>query len=287
MSKARTALDRLELFLDPARRDVEPRAGQIGHSRMFVGADRKRAINEAERTIEFVCSTPDVDRYGEIVLPEAFSKSLPTFMRNPVFPYGHHYDATGEELPTVGHWRDMRIERDALVGTAWFKPRGLGEQCWGDYLEGNMTSVSVAWLTRAWEMQQREIDGEKRRVRVFTEVDLLEVSAVLIPAQPNARIRAAHATAAGTIDDGLAGRIEGVIENKLNELLDAGPGGRLCSLIEDVASAMQGHAGHGASYLGDDLDDADDPAAFDDLDDDEGVHAELAAALRGVVRRDS
>lgn len=253
-------LDKLnELLLNPEQRHVEPRVGQIGHNLM--GIDRK-SIDQENRTIDFVCSTPDVDRYGEIVLPSAFAKSLKQFMLNPVFPFGHHYEASGNQLPTVGHWKDMRVSDNALIGKAYFKPRGLGEECFQDYIEGNLTSVSVAWLTRSWRMEEREIEGVSKRVRVFDEVDLIEVSAVLIPANPQARLRAASAFAQEAnnepSDDALERRIASILEKQL----DASPGGRLCSLIQDIAATLHGHAGYPASrYFGDDLDDDDETPA--------------------------
>jgi len=332
-------LDKLnELLLNPEQRHVEPRVGQIGHNLM--GIDRK-SIDQEARTIDFVCSTPDVDRYGEIVLPQAFAASLKQFMMNPVFPFGHHYEASGDQLPTVGHWKDMRVDGNALIGKAHFKQRGLGEECWLDYIEGHLTSVSVAWLTKAWEMQEREIGGVTKRVRVFTEVELIEVSAVLIPANPQARLRAASAFAAqphgvalgrrirarreeldltleevaeslpidastlgqielGEIirppdevlqaiadaldmsfpelqrladadqdsgnggddhkqfDDALERRIASILERQL----DASSGGRLCSMIQDIAATLHGHAGYQASgYFGDVPDDEEPPAS--------------------------
>lgn len=264
-----------QLFLDPQQRHVEPREGQIGHCRMFAQA---KSINESERTIDFVCSTAAVDRYGEIVLPSAFAKSLPTFLKNPAFPYGHSYEPANGLTPTVGHWRRMEATADALVGTAWFKPRGLGDECWQDYLEGNLTSVSVAWLTRAWEMRELEIEGATRRVRVFTEVDLVEVSAVLIPANPQARLRAASSP--GSQNPAIDQReLEALIERTLDRLLDAGPGGRLCSLVMDVAAAMHGRGSRSAEYFGDIPADDDPPArsAADQGDD------ELKQALRDAL----
>lgn len=177
-----------DLLLDPERRDLEPRVGQVGHVRMF---SELKSIDHDARTIDFVCSTGTIDRYGEIVEPEAFRGSLDAFMLNPAFPAGHWYEFTGGQTPTVGHWKSMQVMSSKLAGKAWFKPRGLGQECWLDYTEGNLTSVSVAFLTRKWEMRETNIGGEKRRVRVFTEVDLLECSAVLIPANPQARLRAA------------------------------------------------------------------------------------------------
>ncbi|MFW6061163.1 MAG: hypothetical protein ACODAQ_13360, partial [Phycisphaeraceae bacterium] len=157
MTDAQNIIERLDtLLLDPAERHVEPRAGQIGHCRMFSEA---KSIDEAARTIDFVCSDKTLDRYGEVVEPSAFRNSLDAFMRNPVFPYNHSYEALGHQMPTLGHWKSVRVTDSALLGTAWFKPRGLGDECWRDYLEGNLSSVSVAFLTRAFEMRQMKING--------------------------------------------------------------------------------------------------------------------------------
>ncbi|MEM6551776.1 MAG: HK97 family phage prohead protease [Planctomycetota bacterium] len=186
-----TTTPTMPLILDPSCRDAEPEVGQLGTTRMFTGPVASKGINTDARTIDFTCSTGTIDRYGEIVEPEAFRRSLPQFMQNPAFPFGHSYDASSGHLPTVGYWKNVRITDNSLVGTAYFKPRGLGEECWQDYNDGTLRSVSVAFLTRAWEMREMRVDGVTQRVRVFTDVDLIEISAVLIPANPEARLRAA------------------------------------------------------------------------------------------------
>lgn len=235
-------------LLDPQHRDLESVAGAIGHTRMFSNA---KAINEAERTIDFICSSATIDRYGEIVEPAAFAESLPAFMQNPVFPFGHHYDAAGDHLPTVGHWRSMRVVGDQLIGTAYFKRRGLGEQCWQDYLEGNLTSVSVAFLSRSWEMRELDLNGSRQRVRVHTKADLLECSAVLIPANPQARIRAASAFAANNAGGIDPEHLETMLGNALSKLLDTSPGGRLSTLIADVVASVNGPRGFGGEFSDD------------------------------------
>jgi len=272
------------VLLDPERRDLEPRAGQVGHTRMFA---RAKTINLDERTIDFVLSTADIDRYGEIVEPSAFRGSLPQFMRNPAFPFGHWYEASGDQTPTLGHWRDVRITEGALVGTAWFKPRGLGEQVWLDYVEGNLTSVSVAFLTRAWEMREVPIDGVQRRVRVFTEVDLLEVSAVLIPANPKARLRAAHYTPpapgsspAATVPGGDALADFGQRLKRLETWFDADRKGLLYPPPSDDAGAWYGRDGLSVDYLGD-IPDADEPDPRSASTGDPQLHAALREVLAG------
>ncbi|MEX0886059.1 MAG: HK97 family phage prohead protease [Phycisphaeraceae bacterium] len=242
-----------ELLLDPAQRHVEPKPGQMGFTRAFRQAN---SINQAERTIQFTASDATVDRYGEVVEVSAFKASLGAFMQNPVFPFGHSYDAAGGTLPTLGHWRSMEVTDKALVGTAWFKPRDLGEGAFRDYVEGNLNSVSVGFITRAYEMRSLKVNGREQLVRVFTDVDLLEVSAVLLPANPAARIRAAGyaATAsggeAGVADAGFIRQLESLVERL--EKLSAGQAGHHPAHDDDVADALRGRKGSRAdSYFGD------------------------------------
>lgn len=276
MTDTADILSRLdELMLDPSQRHVEPHAGQIGHCRMFSQA---KSIDETARTIDFVCSEATIDRYGEIVLPSAFAGSVDAFMRNPVFPYNHSYDAIAGQSPTLGHWKSLRVTDKALLGTAWFKEWGLGDQCWRDYLEGNLTSVSVAFITKAWTMREMKIDGEMRRVRVFEAVDLLEISSVLIPALPSARIRAASHAAAGASEASVLERMADTLE-RLEQRLAADHDGQQRTPDLDDAGATRGREdGQGFGYFGD-IPGADEP---DPRSADQG-NSELKAALRDVL----
>lgn len=275
--------DLIRKLLDPTQRHLEPAAGAIGHTRMFM-----RAVNETERTIEFICSTGSIDRYGEIVEPTAFAESLSTFMRNPAFPASHTYHLPTGQSPTLGHWKSMRVTPDGLVGVAWFKPRGLGEEYWHDYVEGNLNAVSVGFLARAWEMRSIEIEGKTQRVRVFTRADLVEVSAVLVPANSEALMRAASAglqqpggTRGGDDLKQLETTIGQILERKLDALLDAGPGGRLCSLVQDIAEVMRSHHGLGVEDPFGDVHEHAGEAGPDDSADDEG--RELKSMLRETL----
>jgi len=91
-------------LLDPTQRDREPQRGQLGVVRAFV---QPGSIDEERRTMRFVCSTKNLDRYGEIVEPRAFEKWLPTFMQNPVFIAAHVYTTPNGEPTTIGHWTDL------------------------------------------------------------------------------------------------------------------------------------------------------------------------------------
>lgn len=263
-----------DLLLDPDQRHVEPRVGQVGHCRMF---RQLESIDRNARTIDFVCSTGTVDRYGEIVEPMAFAESLDAFMLNPVFPAGHAYEFNDGRSPTVGHWKSMKATKQGLIGKAWFKPRGLGEECWLDYLDGNLTSVSVGFLTRAWEMRELKIGGETRRVRVFTKVDLLEVSAVLIPANPQARIRSGLAALdhSPTLQ-----RLEALLA-RLESTRTADHADDIDTLDQDDAEAWLDPCGFRAdAYFGDiPDDDGTPPRHSESMGDDPQLKAMLADAL--------
>jgi len=270
-----------QLLLDPMQRHVEPSPGAIGHCRAFA-----KTINEAERTIEFVCSTGEIDRYGERVLPSAFKGSLDSFMLNPAFPFGHSYDLSpGGELPTVGHWKSVRVTDEALIGTAYFKPWGLGETCWRDYLEGNLTSVSVAFLTRTWEMRSEGEGDTQKRIRVFTDVDLLEISSVLIPANPSARIRAASAEAFNGQSKDLQAMIDSAVSRSITrhfQAHDSSHAGTAASLTSPIAGRGFGGSGFFAeSYFSDEQDQRD--LHDDQADSDELAERELIEIMRDAL----
>lgn len=185
-------------YLDPARRvlnyfarDHEPTAGDLG----FALAEVK-GVDQAKRQVSGILSTPSIDRYGEVVLPEAFKDSLPAFMTNPKFLAGHSYGGPDGSPSSIGHWIDMQVTSQALLGTAQFLPEGddLADRWWFRFVHGAQRSFSVGFIVRAWEMRDvKGADGQKRRVRTFTDVELVEVSAVEIPANADALLRAASA----------------------------------------------------------------------------------------------
>lgn len=203
-------------------------------------------------------------------------------MRNPAFPAGHWYEFSGGKTPTVGHWRDMRIESQALVGKAWFKPRGLGEEVWLDYLDGNLTSVSVAFLTREWEMRQIGSGADQRRVRVFTKVDLIECSAVLIPANPQARLRAASYAPPLAPAASNEGALKGISDRleRLEYLLSDDPDDPQFNRSNGIAERQNGREGLRDLGYFSDAPDGDTPAPRSD---DQGNDHDIKAALRELT----
>ncbi|MEO0586043.1 MAG: HK97 family phage prohead protease, partial [Planctomycetota bacterium] len=149
-------------------------------------ANGVKGIDRDARSVDAVMSTPALDRYGERVDPAAFGKRMEAFLAAPRLLFNHDHDRP------IGRWENVRATSGGLTGTAIFDTSPEGELRFNQILEGSLNSFSVAWLTHAWEMRdEQDDDGTTRRVRVFTDVELLECSLVTIPANPEALIRAA------------------------------------------------------------------------------------------------
>lgn len=254
----------VDLFLDPVRRDVAPRAGQVGHARMKV-----KGIDEGKRQAHFLCSTGEVDRYGEIVEPQAYADSIDAFMANPVFPAGHVYIGMSGEPTVIGSWAKVWISQDGLEGIAQFddEENPLAQRYWNLYRKGHLKAVSVGFIAISWTMRDVMIGEQTKRTRVFDAVELLEISAVAIPAARAALVRAASALDGAVIGDGATTggdaekQVETIIERALTKHLNASPGGLLCTLIQDVVEATL--HGRDGDYGADDVAFDDDPPVAD------------------------
>lgn len=174
-------------LLDPRTRGLEPEEGDTSH----IGWEVK-GVDVSQRQVTAFVSTPEVDRYEEIIEAGAFKKWLPHFSKNPVCLAGHDHSAFGTSSPTViGKWSDAKITRAGLEATVTFATTKLAEEYWELYRDGYMRAFSVGFIGRSWEMREFDLGGVKKRIRVFTEVELLEISAVAVPANRGAIAKAA------------------------------------------------------------------------------------------------
>ena len=123
-----------------------------------------------------VASTNGVDRDDEIILPSAF-KNLETFLKtNPVILWAHNYS-----VPPIGKATAGKITDNQLTLDIEFAETEFGKEVKYLYDNGFMSSFSVGFIPKEWD---RDPDGRL----VFTEVELLETSAVPVPANAQANI---------------------------------------------------------------------------------------------------
>jgi hypothetical protein len=160
-------------------------------------------------TLDFIASTATLDRYAEVIEPDGWR--LAGYRRNPVFQNAHNY---GDILFTLGkalitEVRSSNSLREAPGRLSTLNPQPstylfqriqfatevnpVARIAYGLYKGGFLNAVSVGFIPLRWEdggevrsaecRVQNEKAGARRR---YLEQELLEVSAVAIPANPDA-----------------------------------------------------------------------------------------------------
>lgn len=127
------------------------------------------------KATRIIATTNDVDRDGEIVDPRGV-KNFESFMKNnPVILWQHRHNENPVGKAVGGRVLDDRIELDV----EW-APTAMGQEVKSLYDNGFMNAFSIGFIPR-----QSERKGEQF---TWTEWELLEVSAVSIPANPMANV---------------------------------------------------------------------------------------------------
>jgi len=131
-----------------------------------------------DRQYEFTASTETQDRDGEVI--DAAGWDLKNFKKNPVIMYAHDYSS----LP-IGKASKVWVHSGKLKNNVEFPPEGTYE--FADIVErlvseGFLKTESVGFIPRKWE----DGDGEKAPRRKYTQQELLEISIVPVPSNPDA-----------------------------------------------------------------------------------------------------
>ena len=151
----------------------------------------------AKGELEAVASTGSTDRQKEVILPEAWQKSLPTYRANPVILATHQHRLTTGSSPVIGSASAIDVSPDELAFRMTFAGTPLGREYEQLYREKHMRAFSVGFLPVAGEWRTVKVDGKDERMWVHTEAELLEISAVPVPANPEALARMRAAMAGG------------------------------------------------------------------------------------------
>ena len=136
-------------------------------------------------------STEEMNRYGQVVLLSAYD--LTNFKRNPVMLQNHGY--TNRDV--IGRWTQLIKKRDdgVLMGTAEYFVDDSADAAWAyELTKKNLAAYSIGFdvLESRRGEEIRTADDVPDRVKklnpyvVFTKIDLLEISQVVIPANPSA-----------------------------------------------------------------------------------------------------
>lgn len=147
------------------------------------------------------------DRDEERILPTAFEKTLPIFLKRPVLLSSHNY---GSLTNQIGEFADLKIKGKGLYAKPkYYINEGNPEADWAYKLaQHNMAAFSVGFIPR--KADEGKSDKDPRRT--YTEVELLEISQVTVPSNRDA-IQGLKAKAVGVE----AALLDEVLESDLIE----------------------------------------------------------------------
>jgi hypothetical protein len=154
------------------------------------GQGEGEASGSDSATLDFVASTATLDRYREVIEPAGWR--LDCYRSNPVFQNAHNY---GDILFTLGKALSTEVRTvgggQALCQRIQFATdvNPVARIAYGLYKGGFLNAVSVGFIPLRWEDGGASAAGGQSASaprRRYLEQELLEVSAVAIPANPDA-----------------------------------------------------------------------------------------------------
>lgn len=144
----------------------------------YVGADW-----EDYKGLQFegYASTSDMDRTNDVVLPEAFQKSINTYMENPIIFLQHN-----SSLP-IG----SVIEADIDSKWLWIKwiVKADKENIFQDLRTWVIKTMSFWYRVNKYEIKEKKQGKTMLYYNEIQELELFEISLVSVPMNPKAKIK--------------------------------------------------------------------------------------------------
>lgn len=142
-----------------------------------------KGVNKEAGTLEAIFSTQDVDRHGDTVMQEGWD--LKNFKKNPVILNSHNYSDAAE---VIGKASNLKIEGKKLTGKITFavNENPKAKVIFDLYAGGFLNAFSVGFMPQKFKENK---DGT-RDWYTIEEAELLEVSAVSVPANARALAKA-------------------------------------------------------------------------------------------------
>lgn len=140
-----------------------------------------KAVDIEKFTVTAIVSSNSVDRQGEIVTPKAIGQRIDEYKKHPVLLSSHRYD---DLMKQIGMAEDIQIgTKNVTVRFKYFVGQGNPEADWAFKLAQNgIAAYSIGFMAHAWE----DKSGEEGIWREYNDVELVEISQVLVPANRDA-----------------------------------------------------------------------------------------------------
>lgn len=151
-----------------------------------------KSIDEEKAIAEVYISSSKRDRMGDIVEPDAIINGSKNFMKQPVLLDCH--DSRGGVERILGKFLEIyKVGEKVAAKVQYLAGQGNSAADWAFTLAKNgVAAFSIGFRGLAYELiEEKDADGYKRITGYkFTKIELLEVSQVAIPANPDAVMKA-------------------------------------------------------------------------------------------------
>lgn len=135
------------------------------------------------REIEAIISTATVDRDNEVLLPKG--ANVEQFLKNPVVLWAHD-----SHQPPIGRALWVKVGRKKVTAKLKFAETERAEEVWQLFKGGFLSAFSVGFIPKEGRQPTPEDIRKNPDLAdarfIFTEWELLEFSAVPVPANPEA-----------------------------------------------------------------------------------------------------
>ena len=128
-------------------------------------------LKKEKNSYWIISSSKEIDRDGEIILPSSFAKSIDSYMsKNPVILWAHDYSK-----PPIAKAVGYKITDKELKLEIEFAETEFAKEVRYLYDNKFLNTFSVGFIPKQW-------DYNDNSDRVYTENEILETSAVPVPA---------------------------------------------------------------------------------------------------------
>lgn len=145
------------------------------HRKLF--QTKATSIDEVNKSVTFVISTNQEDRYGEVV--DQKSWDFKSYLKNPLVLWGHDSDSPEDVLGTAN---SLKVADDGSQTTATLTfDTDINPQAnmvFNQIKRGTLRTVSVGFINHSFEVEED--------VPILKDNELLEISVVPIPANAGA-----------------------------------------------------------------------------------------------------
>ena len=196
-----------------------------------------KVIDEANGLISAVVSTESKDRDGDVIKAEGWD--LGNFQRHPVMLANHDYHSLKSQ---IGEWQSMEVKGDTLQGVAkFFIGKGNEEADYAfELAKMRKLAFSVGFIPdmdKAVPLHKDDAFGV--RGMEFNGQELLEVSAVTVPSNPDALQRIVKSSMAEPALKEIAEEQLSDLEEKIDEQTESISDDVIDSIVERVIARLQ------------------------------------------------